>query len=334
VLTKAAVAFGGVTLVLFGFGIVPLVWLSLALAVLAAILSWRWTRPYFRIDWRLNVSKVQFLAVGSLPYWTTGLVLTFYMWIDLLMLDRMAPIEVVGWYNVPTRLFATLLVVPTILSTVLLPRLARAFAEGGRAFAAQARPALEAALVLSLPIAIGGALVSNQAIWVLYGYRFLPAVPVLSVLALCVPATYLNTMANQVLVAANRQVAWTKTMVAAGIANPLINLGLIQLAQTRWHNGALGAALALLATEVGMSVAAVVLMPRILTRTSWLRILRAAVATLGMGLAVWFASLHSGLFVQVGTGVVTFIALAALLRVVTDAGMTELRRLPRMLRAS
>jgi O-antigen/teichoic acid export membrane protein len=254
------------------------------------------------------------------------------MWIDLLMLDRMTPIEVVGWYNVPTRLFATLLVVPTILSTVLLPRLARAFREGSRAFTAQARPALEVTLILSLPIAIGGALVSKQAIWVLYGYKFLPAIPVLSVLALCVPATYLNTMANQVLIAANRQVVWTKTMIVAAIANPLINLVLIQVTQTRWHNGALGAALALLATELGMSVAAIVLMPRVLSVSSWFRILRAAVATAGMGLAVWLVSFHSGLFVQVGTGLVTFMALAALLRIVTDAEMTELRRLPRMFR--
>jgi O-antigen/teichoic acid export membrane protein len=254
------------------------------------------------------------------------------MWIDLLMLDRMTPIEVVGWYNVPTRLFSTLLVVPTILSVVLLPRLARAFREGSRTFAAQARPALEVTLILSLPIAIGGALVSHQAIWVLYGYQFLPAVPVLSILALCVPATYLNTMANQVLIAANRQVVWTKTMIVAAIANPLINLGLIQLAQTRWHNGALGAALALLVTELGMSAAAIVFMPRVLTVGSWLRVLRAAVATAGMGLVVWLVSFRWGLFVQVGTGAVTFAGLAALLRVVSHAEVAELRRLAATLR--
>ena len=154
----------------------------------------------------------------------------------------------------------------------------------------------------------------------------------LSVLALCLPATYLNTMANQVLIAANRQVAWTKTMVAAGIANPLLNIVLIQLAQTRWHNGALGAALALLVTELGMSVAAVGLMPGILTLGSWLRILRAAVATSGMGLVVWLVSFNSGLFVQVGMGIAAFVTLGVLLRVVTDGEKAQLRRLSGMLR--
>src|SRR5207253_3397326 len=143
--------------------------------------------------------------------------------------------------------------------------------QSGHAYASQARPALEASLVLILPIAIGDALVSGQVIWVLYGYKFLPTAPVLSVLALCLPATYLNTIATQVLIAANRQVAWTKTMVAAGIANPLLNVVLIELAQTRWHNGALGAALALLVTELVMSVAAVGLMPGILTLGPWPR---------------------------------------------------------------
>ena len=73
-------------------------------------------------------------------------------------------------------------------------------------------------------------------------------------------------------------------------------------------------------------------MPRVLSASSWLRILRAAVATVGMGLAVWLVSLHSGLVVQVGTGVVTFVALGALLRIVPDDEMAELRHLAGMLR--
>ena len=120
----------------------------------------------------------------------------------------------------------------------------------------------------------------------------------------------------------------------AAIANPLINLVLIQLTQARWHNGALGAALALLATELGMSAAALVLMPRVLTVSSWLRLLRVAGATAGMGLAVWLVSFHSGLFVQVGTGVLTFVVLGWVLRVVSDAEMTELRQLVGTLRRS
>jgi O-antigen/teichoic acid export membrane protein len=140
-------------------------------------------------------------------------------------------------------------------------------------------------------------------------------------------------MANQVLVAANRQLAWTKVMVGAAIVNPLINLGLIQLAQSRWHNGAVGAALALLATELGMSVAAIVLMPRVLTTRSWLRVLRSAVATAVMGAAVWLVSLQLGLFIQVGTGLAAFIVLATLLRVISPEEMSLVRRLPGMLRA-
>jgi O-antigen/teichoic acid export membrane protein len=331
-LTSGAVAIGGVGLVLAGYGVIPLMWLALIVSAVTACLAFFWIRPYFRIDWRPNFSRIQFLAVSSLPYWASGLVLTFYMWIDLLMLARMTPIDVVGWYNVPTRLFATLLVVPTILSSALLPRMSRAFRHGDDALRDQARPALEMTLVLSLPIAIGTALVSRQAIWVLYGYQFLPAIPVLSVLALCLPSTYLNTMANQVLIASNRQVAWTKVMVGAAIANPVANYLLIQLTQSRWHNGAVGAAFALLATELGMSVAAIILLPRVLTARSWRRILRAAAATLGMGVAVGAVSLHSGIAVQIATGLVSFSALALLFGVVSREEIAELRHLPASLR--
>ncbi|MBO0685919.1 MAG: polysaccharide biosynthesis C-terminal domain-containing protein, partial [Candidatus Dormibacteraeota bacterium] len=237
----------------------------------------------------------------------------------------------VGWYNVPTKLFSTLLVVPSILSVAFFPRLSRAFRAGVTGLTAEARPALEIVLILSLPVAVGTALVARQLIWVLYGAPFLPAAPVLSILALCLPPTYLNMMANQVLIAANRQIVWTKVMVAAAVFNPLLNLELIRAGQSLWGNGALGAALALLGTELGMAGAALVLMPRVLNRGSWLRLLRAAAATAGMAATVWFVS-HRGLAVQVGAGVLVFAALGALFRVLTRGELTQLLHLAGRLR--
>ena len=328
VLSKAVVAGASVALVLAGLRLVPLMVLGLAMAVVTVALSCWWGARYFKVVLRVPWGEVWRLAVGSLPYWSTGLLLTFYMWIDSLMLAAMTPIRVVGWYGVPTKLFGSLLFIPVILSTAYLPRLSRAFRSGRGQLIAEGRPALELVLILSLPIATGVALVAPSLIWVLYGRAFLPSVPVLVIMAGCIPPTYLNVMANQVLIAANRQLDWTKVMAGAAVLNPLLNLVLIRYAQAHWHNGALGAALALLATEILMLAAALWLMPRMFRWSTLGRVGRAVVATALMAAAVWGVErFNRGLVVQVSVGLITFSVLAVALRVLTREELAEGRRI-------
>jgi len=317
VLSEVVVTVLGITLVVLGFGVVTLMALWAAMAAIVLGLNLWWRRGYFNIDWRVDVSLIRFLVINSWPYWITGLVLTVYMWIDSQMLSFMTPITVVGWYGVPTKLFANLLFVAGVLSTAWLPRFVGAFKEGPERLRLVARPAVELVLILSLPISAGVALIAPRLIWVLYGPGFGPAVPVLVVLALSLPPTYLNMIVNQFLIAANRQVAWTKVMVVMTILNPAINLVLIPYFQHRSGNGAIGAALSLLITEVLMAGAALVLMRGVLISTSARKLFRTTLATLGMAVCVWWVRYRFGLALQVLTGMTSFAVLGLALRILT-----------------
>jgi O-antigen/teichoic acid export membrane protein len=313
-----------IPLVFAGLGLLSMMLCLVAAAGLVLALSAYWFRRYFTIDMRPGFREIQSLAIGSLPYWTTGLVLNFYLWIDSLLLSALAPLDAVGWYGVMTRLLGTLLFLPAILSTAYLPRLVRAWKAGPDALKAQAQAPLELVLVAALPIAAGAALVAPKLIGDIYGSSYLPAIPVLILLALCVPPIYLNIMANQVLVAANRQIDWTKVMVGAAVVNPALNLLLIPYARGHWHNAAVGAAVALLITEVGMAFMAVALMPPVLNRTSVIRVGKALLATLAMSGLVLLVRQHFGLIIQVASGVVSFGVLVVALKVLSSDQMSEL----------
>jgi O-antigen/teichoic acid export membrane protein len=230
---------------------------------------------------------------------------------------------VLGWYGMPTRLFQTTMFVPVILSTAYLPRLVVAFKSGADLLARAAETPLRITLILSLPVAAGMALVADPLVELLYGPQFIGAVPVLAILALTVPPTYLNIMANQVLVAAGRQRDWTKVMILATLVNPVLNLFLIRYCQAHYHNGAIGAALSLLLTETliaGIAIACV--------RTSFHRELlgrlgRGGAATAGMAVAVVLVR-HLGLFADVAVGAVAFVTLALVLGVLSREEMQEL----------
>jgi O-antigen/teichoic acid export membrane protein len=325
-LSKAVASIAAIAMVIIGFRVVGLMKMSLIITAAALLLLVWWSRGKFSINWKPDPTLIRHVVVASLPYWTTGMVLTFYMWIDSVMLSVMTSSTVVGWYGVPTRIFNSVLFLPVILGTAMLPRLSAAFRESPAAMANVGKPALELIIVLSLPVAVGSTMIAQPFITDLYGPLFAPATRVLMILGLTVPPTYFNILANQVLVASNRQVAWTKVMVAAAVINPLLNLVLIRYCQEHFQNGAIGAALSLMTTELGMAAAGLYLLPRMLNFSSILRFLRALCATGGMALAVWVSSSY-GLIIELGTGAAVFAVLILVLRVLNRDEVTLLKKI-------
>ena len=95
---------------------------------------------------------------------------------------------------------------------------------------------------------------------------------------------YVNIMLNQVLIASKRQAAWTWAMVGATVVNPVLNLLLIPLTAARYDNGAIGAAIALLVTEVLVVVFGFATVGSCRARSSCARSLRAHSGRLGRAL--------------------------------------------------
>jgi O-antigen/teichoic acid export membrane protein len=249
-----------------------------------------------------------------------------YLWIDFVMLSLMTSAEVVGWYGVPTRLFQTLMFLPVVVSTAWLPRFVRGFESGAASLARTARQPLELVLLLSLPIAAMTAIVARPLIHLLYGSAYAHAVPVMALLGLSIPPMYLNIMLSQVLVAMNRQSAWTWVMVVTTVINPLLNLALIPLTQDRFGNGAIGAAIALFLTELLVVSIGVVLVGRgVFDRST----LRRTVLVTATALAMWGAAVlvrrAVGDVASVAAGIAVFFVLAYALKLFTPEEIGLLR---------
>jgi O-antigen/teichoic acid export membrane protein len=323
VLTKTCVSLVSVVLVMIGFRAVGLLTLSVIVLALVLLLHVRWMHQNFTVDWSIHLADLWSLTKGSIPYLGFALFFTFYLWIDSLMLSVMTPANVLGWYGLPTKLFGSLMFVPVILSTAWLPRLAAAHRAGDESLWEAARGPLQIVVALSLPVCVGVVLVAGHLISFLYGPEFKEAIPVMAVLALSVPPMYLNIMVNQILIARHQQMLWTKAMVLACAVNPLLNLVLIPYFQSRNGNGAIGAAISLLVTELVLVVIGVVVIRRCFTREFFARMGRAAIATAGMGLAV-LAARRFGLAPAILVGLVVYPILAIWLRILTRAEIDQL----------
>ena len=327
ILTKTLVSLVSVVLVLIGVRAIGLLILTVIVLVAVLILHIGWMRKNFKIDWKIQPSDVWSLTVASLPYLGFALFFTFYLWIDSLMLSVMTPTEVLGWYGLPTKLFGTLMFVPVILGTAWLPRLAAAHAKGDEALWEMARVPLQIVVALSFPVSIGVVLISDHLIKFLYGPEFVAAIPVMIWLALCVPPMYLNIMVNQILIARRQQMLWTKAMALACVINPLMNLALIPYFQKPPRgNGAIGAAISLLITELVLAGIGVWVIRDSFNRPFFDRVRRAALATAGMGVAV-VAARTFGLAPAILAGLVVYPILAISLQILSRQELAQLLEL-------
>jgi len=326
IFNTAALSLGGIVLVLIGFRATGLMAWSLLLSGVVLGLNILWLRPHHRIDWRTNAAQVRRLLRKSLVYAPSIIFGMAYILVGSVALAALTPASTVGWYGAANRLFSTLLFFPTIVATAWLPRLVVAHDQGPHRFHAIARAPVELVVIMSLPIAAGTSLIAGGVIGTLYGPAFGPSIVVLMILAAsCVPM-YFNIIAYHVLVASNRPGVWNRVMVAGTVANVVLNLLAIRYFQAQFGNGAIGAALSLLVTEVLMSAVGVVALKGVLARSSWVRPLKAVAATLGMSVAVLVAS-PLGFVAQALIGAGVFGGLALLIRLPTVEELGYLRLL-------
>ena len=318
IINKTGQSLIGIALVLLGFRAIGIAGDMALVTGALVLLNIVWLRRFFRIDFKTTVPMLKRMVKQSSPYWATALFGYFYFWIDTIMLTLMSTHKVVGWYGATTQLFQTILFLPALISTAWLPRLVAAHEQGHRQLLTAARKPLEFILVISVPVGFGTALVSHVLVHAVYGAAFAKAVPVMIALATCIPFIYLNIVLVQVLIAAKRQGIWTVVMAGGAVVNPLFNLVLIPWTAHRYGDGAIGAAVSLVLTELLMTVAGFILVGRhVFDRTSVRRCLSAILASVGMWGAA-YAARPLGTPVSLAVGGATLLALVVALRIPTS----------------
>jgi O-antigen/teichoic acid export membrane protein len=317
VVSKSAQGLVGIIVVLLGFGTIGVTAAWMAMAGVVVALNGYWLRKLLRIELRTNVRRMIRVARESIAYWAYGVFFMLYLWLDFVLLSLLTRDEVVGWYAVPMKLFQTMMFLPVIISVAWLPRFVRGFEAGGDELRREARTPIALVVLLSLPIAAVTIVAANPVLGLLYGAEYENSAPVMMILGICLPPMYLNIMLSQVLVAMKRQTAWTWAMAAATAVNPLFNFALIPATESRYGNGAIGAAASLFLTELVVVTAGVVLVGRYVLDGATLGRLGLAAAAAAAACGAGFAADAFGAAASLAAAAATFVALAIVLRLFT-----------------
>lgn len=277
----------------------------LAVGFLQAGITWLLVRNVTAVHLRGAVREAGRLLRHAWPLGVAGLFVTTYYQVDTLLVYRFKGAAQTALYGSAYRFLDVLQVLPGTVLAVLLPILAAAVSRGQ--FDLRTRKvfhlALTLALAAALPVAVGGAVLSNRIVTLIYGRPFTHAGPLLAVLIPSFIFISLGYVFSGLLISA-RRVGAIAVIACVGLAlNLPANIVLIP------RFGAIAAAWTTLLTELVVGCAMATLVARqfrgSLPWGRWARCLAAA----GVLLAVAIALRHTVLPLAVGLPAAVYAAM-------------------------
>lgn len=268
-----------------GYGLLAVAWLYLFSAVLYLGLNMIFLfrnigKPSFRPD----IAFAWSLLRESLPFALTGLLLTFYYYIDAVMLGRMKGELVVGWYSASYQLYIALGMMASVFLSAVFPVMARLAKTSLATLRKVYEKCFKYLLALGLPLAAGGVLLGKPLILLFYGAGFHNSVLPFQLIMAIIAFSYINSLLSYFLTAVDRIHDNNKLFAVCVLTNVGLNFALIP------PYSYAGAAIATMTSEALFCVLALIYVSRNFgLNVPWNPLLKALAAAGIMGVVAYLA---------------------------------------------
>lgn len=273
--------------------------------------------PIRSIPWRA-------LLRSSLPFGTIAFTLGLSYKFDTILLSIFRSDAETGYYNAAYSLVFATVVLSNAINTALYPSLTRQSVADPSRLGAIYERALRYLLLAALPVALGGSLLADQIVALLYGAAYAPAAAALRLIIWVVPLMFASEFLGYVVLIGGHEKQAARSVLVSTALNVGFNLVLIP------RYGLIGAATMTVVTEAILVMQYIVLLRSTLHTLDWqTALVRPLLATIGMGAPVLVIRSTSPVLLTIAIGALIY---AALLLVLGVIGRDEWRFL-RSLRA-
>jgi O-antigen/teichoic acid export membrane protein len=295
-------------LVAYAYALVP----AGAIPIVANLLSLR--SQLRSSDSRIDLKLWKTIAIGGLPFLAWAAILFVFGSIDVVMLRPLAGNATVGWYTLALKWVALPVLIAGTVLTALFPALSASVVTDADRFSRVANKALMLVTFVGLPVAAGIAIVAEDMFEILYGLKFDNSVVLVQIIAFHIPIVAIDMVLGIILFASDRQRQWVLVGCVAAVLNPILNIFAIPYTRDHFDNGAIGAAITTVATEMVMMFGGFRLRPPgVLDRWTAGYMLRCVGATIPM-VGVLLVLGDVSVPVKVVVGVAVFAASSAVFR--------------------
>jgi O-antigen/teichoic acid export membrane protein len=297
-------------------------------AMVASLAMLFYLRHDVLVDWRLaDWSIIPTVLRQSWPFLVSALAVQIYMNSDVIFLQILTNQEIVGFYSAAYKIILLLITAGAFLNTVSFPLLASSHQSNPRLFKELLLLLSRVSGIVSLPLVVGGILLANLLVVMVYGDQYAPASGAFALLLPIIPVMFLNAAIGSALAVMGKQ---RKGMIAACVGaglNILLNIILIP------KYGMLGAATATLVAELAVLGVNIRYFFKAQGSAFCLRLLsgffaRNALPCGVMGGVVWLALFSTqNLLLLIPLGTVTYIVCLIIFKSVTREDLGYVRRL-------
>lgn len=190
--------------------------------------------------WRYRYKTAITLLKDSWPLVLSGLVIAVYMKIDQVMIKNMLSSTEVGYYAAAVKLSEAWYFIPMAICASLFPAIVKAKQISEKLYLSRLQKLYDILAWLAIGIAVPVTFLSEIIIKIIFGVKFLPAAPVLTIYIWAGVATFLGVASSQYLISENMtKLSFFRTLIGM-VINVFLNLWLIPI------YGIVGSALATL----------------------------------------------------------------------------------------
>lgn len=246
-LEAAVVLAINITITIFGFAALYFSPTSLTLLkvyIFGSLIGFLMTIYFLRKEYlgiAKNFSKelINPVMKAAWPIAIGGLVGSFMINVDILMLGWWRTAAEIGFYSAAQKIVGMLYIVGGLLTSAVSPALFRLVHENNNEKIRTTMSKIMAIiLLLAIPLTVGGIILNKQIIELVFGGDYLSAAPIFIVLISSLLIIYPFSILNNIIFAYNKQSKMIGYSIAATLTNVIFNAALIPL------YGAIGAAIA------------------------------------------------------------------------------------------
>jgi len=303
----------GITAIQLGFGLVGiLVGLLISDLFSFSLALWVARRLFVPVRVRLTPDTARTICRTTIPFGVMTLINVVFINTDNLVIRRIQGDEAVGWFAAASRIMTFVLLIPHMFMTAVYPVLSRLSVDAEQSLRHTYAKSFSYLLMLAFPVAVGGTLVAEELILVIFGEAFRHSVVVFRIMAWFAIFEFAGYINGTTLMATNREKLFAGTWSGFMLANIVLDYLFVK------RFGYIGACYVTLILGTLMFVLYSVLCHRQLRLSpDWVLLGKAATAAAFMGAGLFACSqITTQLVVMVPLGVVLFAAAVLLLRVV------------------
>lgn len=301
----------GTLFLISGWGFVGLLIASLVGVAVMALLAGRVVfREIHFGELELSIRRWRELVKAGLPFGVSGLSFSLQGRFDSVLMSLTLSDAAVGWYNVPLQLIQMSMLLAQSVCTSMFPSLTRAYSQDKHSIYGIVHRSLKYLLMLSLPIAVGGAVLADKLIVTLYTEEFINSALLMRILIWALPFLFLSELMGALIMVLRLEKAGARVNVSNALLSVALNLAAVPTM------GEIGAAAArVIGRGIRLGQYWRLLGSELLIGERWKDLVRLSLAAAGMGLGL-LCLRELNLFLAIGIGVVLYLLLLFVLRAI------------------